>query len=103
MSKNQDPSLTAHLFICTHLRENAESCGGRGSAELRDRVKAACKSISLQEGQKIRVNSAGCLGHCEKGIVAVLYPEGKWRTHLSKDNAELLVEDVRASLEDVSK
>lgn len=83
-------TLDAHLFICTNKRDKGECCADKGSVELRDEVKRLAKKAGLKG--RIRVNAAGCLGHCSEGITTVLYPEGKWLTQLTKDDAPVLLE-----------
>lgn len=80
--------LKAHLFVCTHLRQTGESCAAKGSVILRDALKKSCKRPGL------RVNASGCLGHCEEGIAAVLYPMGKWFTHLNQQSTEVLSQAI---------
>ena len=77
-----------HLFICTNKRDGKQSCGGEGSEELVD----ALKKWTKHEGRKgsVRVNKSGCLGPCEKGIVAVCYPKGEWFTELKSKDADKL-------------
>ena len=95
-----EPNFKAHLFICTNNRgpdAKRESCAHRGSQALRDQVKAACREAGM--GKSVRINSAGCLDQCERGIAAVLYPEGKWFLDLQPEDAEKLVAAVKESLE----
>lgn len=89
-----EPNFTAHLFICTNDRGTGakrESCGPKGSGELKDQVKAACKARGLKG---IRINAAGCLDQCERGIAAVLYPQNKWFLDLEKGSVDTLVNAV---------
>lgn len=79
-------SLRKHLFVCTNQKKEGGGCQSMGSVSLREAVKIQSRDI---EG--IRVNAAGCLGHCSEGIVAVCYPSGKWFTHLGKDDHQVLV------------
>lgn len=97
MSDEQNTGYKVHLFICTNQRDKGACCAGRGSAQLRDAVKKRCKQVLGEKAVDVRVNASGCLGHCEKGIVAVLYPEGKWFFDLKNDErtVENLVELVR--------
>ena len=88
--------LEAHLFICTNERKNDECCAGKGSVELRERVKKITKDKKEWNG-RVRVNTAGCLGHCMEGITAVIYPQGKWMTHLTKDS----VAEIEKSLSEI--
>jgi (2Fe-2S) ferredoxin len=93
--KTETGELKAHLFICTHRREDRDSCGPHGGEELVDDLKKWVK----QEGHKreLKVSRSGCLGRCDEGVVAVCYPQGDWYTKLkAKDAGEL-----RAELEKV--
>lgn len=90
------PDFKAHLFICTNDRgpgAKRESCCGKGADELRSRVKELCRERNLPRGS-LRVNSAGCLDQCERGIAAVLYPSGEWFLDLKPEDAKRLVDAV---------
>jgi (2Fe-2S) ferredoxin len=91
--KNLDYDV--HLFICTNERKNGESCGAKGAADLRSEVKDMCKKNGWKN---VRVNTAGCLGHCEKGIAAVVYPAGDWFVNLESDDVQTLVSAVESRL-----
>ncbi len=96
----KDPrALDAHLFICTNVKANGECCGAKGAAELRDALKRLSKDPSKGWGRRVRVNNSGCLGHCEEGIVAVLYPDGRWWTGLSSVDAPQLEAAVQDALD----
>jgi (2Fe-2S) ferredoxin len=75
-----------HLFICTNKRASGECCADKGAAALRDELKARLKKKHPEWKGKVRVNAAGCLGQCETGITAVLYPEGRWFERLTPDS-----------------
>ncbi len=95
-----EPKYKAHLFLCTNDRGpdgKRPSCARSGSQELRDQVKAACKAKGLPAGS-VRVNNAGCLDQCERGIAAVLYPQGEWFLDLKPGDTELLVSAVEKAL-----
>ena len=79
-------NLEAHLFVCTNTRETGESCSGRGSLELREQIKKICQEDLRGWHGRVRINTSGCLGRCKEGITAVMYPEGKWLTHMTKDS-----------------
>lgn len=100
---NDPRALEAHLFICTNVKANGECCGAKNAAELRDTLKRASKDPAKGWAKRVRVNSAGCLGHCEEGIVAVLYPEGRWYTGLSAADAPKLQAAVQDALDCKSK
>lgn len=92
-------ALDAHLFICTNTKANGECCAAKGAAELRDQLKRISKDPANGWGTRVRVNNSGCLGHCEKGIVAVLYPEGRWWTGLSASDAPKLAAALHETLD----
>lgn len=84
--RSSKKGLEAHLFICTFQRESGECCGAKGSQTLRDAAKAMAKDPARGWGKRVRVNASGCLGRCEEGITAVLYPQGEWMVGLSSDS-----------------
>ena len=97
-----DPKFKAHLFICTNDRGpngKRPSCAQRGAQDLRDQVKTACREKGFPPGA-VRINSAGCLDNCERGITAVLYPCGKWFLDLKPEDAANL---VQAAADEVAK
>ncbi|EQC44184.1 hypothetical protein M900_A0318 [Bacteriovorax sp. Seq25_V] len=59
--------------------------------ELKSRVKTEFNT------KDIRVNAAGCLGVCNEGIHAVIYPENKWFKKLSKESIEDLISHLKSS------
>jgi predicted metal-binding protein len=71
--------LKAHLFICVNDRGEGkkESCARKGGQQLKDEVKKLCHERGLPK-DLYRVNNSGCLGPCERGISAVIYPAGDW-------------------------
>ena len=88
-----------HLFFCTNERpEGAErpSCGHCDSDRLRAYLKAKVKEFGLhQGGERVRVNSAGCLDRCEEGPCLVVYPEGVWYTYVDEDLDEIFESHLR--------
>lgn len=78
-----------HMFFCTNLRENGESsCGQHNSQAMRDYAKQLCKDKNLHN---VRINQAGCLGRCEFGPAAVIYPENTWYTFVDKQDIDEIV------------
>ncbi len=86
--RTEDKKLKAHLFICTHQRDDRASCAGAGSAQLVSELKDWVKSENLKES--IKVTRSGCLGRCEEGIAAVCYPAGQWFTELTAQDQDVL-------------
>jgi (2Fe-2S) ferredoxin len=85
-------SYKTHLFICTNAPDKPGKCGHKGSEELRKELKDRCRN---EFGKSVRVNSSGCLGMCERGIAAVIYPEGKWLLDLQKTDSDAVFQAVK--------
>lgn len=87
-------SYKTHVFICTNSPGKEGKCGSKNSDGLRAKVKDLC----LQKYGKgsLRVSSSGCLGFCEKGIAAVIYPKGEWLFDLKENSEDLLMAKIDA-------
>lgn len=81
-----------HILFCTNQRANGESCCADHPAEA---AFAHCKEQVRQAGLngpgKVRVSKAGCLGRCEAGPVAVVYPEGVWYSYVDLSDVDEIV------------
>ncbi len=89
-------SYKTHVFICTNSPDKKGKCGFEGSEELRRSLKERCQEKFGKDA--VRVNSAGCLGHCEHGIAAVIYPEGKWLLDLTKKDEDAIFDEIKKSV-----
>ena len=88
------PPYERHVFVCTNRRPEGHDrgcCAGRGSEDLRDRLKVAAKNAGLKG--RVRINAAGCLDTCEDGPSIVVYPEGVWYQHVSADDIDDIVQE----------
>lgn len=90
-------SYKTHVFICTNSPDKKGKCGHEGSEDLRRNLKDRCKDAFGKDA--VRVNSAGCLGQCERGIAAVIYPEGRWLLDLKKNDEDAIFEEIRKCVE----
>ncbi len=83
-----------HLFFCTNQRADdvRPCCANRGSKELMSYAKKQVKALDLAGPGKVRVSSAGCLGRCEEGPAAVVYPEGTWYTCMDQSDVDEIIE-----------
>jgi (2Fe-2S) ferredoxin len=98
MEKDPNESVEVHAFVCTRVKEGGESCGPKGSAELRERLKKWVKTEGLKG--RVKITASLCLGHCEKGITVCIYPQGKWYFKVDKDSDfENLQKEILALLE----
>ncbi len=80
------------LFICVNEKERGESCGPKGAAELRKRLKDWAKKEGLHP--RLKVTASRCLGHCEMGITAVLHPQNRWWVEITPADEEALKQEV---------
>lgn len=80
-----------HVFICINQRESGkECCASKGSEELLKVMKEEVAKRGLKG--KIRINKAGCLDQCSKGISMVVYPEGVWYGHVTLNDLHEIIE-----------
>lgn len=96
MSDKKNPNYECHLFICTSCRYstgNNEYCAPEVAADMRKSLKGRLGEHYSKD--RLRVNSAGCLGHCQRGINAVIYPSGQWFHDLTEKDEDSLFEKVK--------
>src|SRR5512147_57033 len=82
-----------HLFVCTNERgpdDPRGSCTARGSAEVAAALKEKAHACGLK--RIVRVNKAGCLDQCAKGVTIVVYPEAVWYGGVQVSDVDELVE-----------
>lgn len=89
----ENDKLKAHVFICTNLKTKGESCGAKNAQILRDNVKLICKN-NKTAFDKVRINICGCLGKCEEGIAAVIYPQSIWLKNLKENDEKIILEKL---------
>lgn len=83
-----------HVFFCVNQRaEGEDCCANFGAQKMRDYVKDTVKAQGLdREGNRIRINSAGCLGRCDDGPVLVVYPEAVWYTYVDQSDLDEIID-----------
>ena len=84
-----------HIFFCTNQRAGGEKCcNDAGAQKMRDYVKGKVKTLGLSaEGNRIRINSAGCMDRCAEGPVLVVYPEGVWYTYIDEHDLDEIISE----------
>ncbi len=88
---NQPQPYSFLILVCTNVRDDGrESCGGRGSAALRDALKAALTERGLKG--KVRVSQTGCLGQCAAGPNVMVFPNGTWHSGVRPEDLPDLIE-----------
>jgi (2Fe-2S) ferredoxin len=82
-----------HLFVCVNERTPDDprgSCSARGSAEVAAALKKKAHDLGLK--RLVRVNKAGCLDQCARGVTAVCYPEAVWYGGITLADVDEIVE-----------
>lgn len=80
------------LVVCTNVHEDGRvSCGDpkRGGGAVCETLKARAKKAGLKG--KVRVVRSGCLGLCEHGPNAMLFPDGEWLSGLALDDVDAVL------------
>lgn len=82
-----------HVFFCTNQRPDGENCCNNfGAQRMRDYVKNKVKAMGLSgTGNRIRINSAGCMDRCDDGPLLVVYPEGVWYTYVDESDLDEII------------
>ena len=83
-----------HVLVCVNERQTDESCCSKVSGyEIFRALKDAVKAHGL--ASSVWVTRTGCLGFCnDVGATVVIYPEGEWLTHVTKDDIPGLIKRV---------
>jgi (2Fe-2S) ferredoxin len=89
------PYFDKHVFFCTNQRTDGTACCNDHNAQrARDYVKNKVKELGIPSaGNRIRINSAGCLDRCEEGPVIVVYPEATWYTYVDEQDLDEIIEE----------
>jgi (2Fe-2S) ferredoxin len=83
------------IFVCTHKRPAGHPkpcCADRGGRELREELRGMVREKGL-EG-RIHVFASGCLGGCERGIMAVKYPDGELMMSVTREDLDQILQDA---------
>ena len=94
---SEEPKL--HFFICTNEKSPEKSSCALNSNLDPKKFRAKLKEICRERwGKQVRINTAGCLGKCSRGVTAVIYPQGKWFFELREDHFEEILEYIEENL-----
>lgn len=88
------------MFVCTNERAADHprgSCKARGSEEILKLLKEEALKAGLNNKDHprgpVRIQKSGCLEFCEKGPVAVIYPDAIWFEGLKKEDCAQIIQE----------
>jgi NADH-quinone oxidoreductase subunit F len=76
----------AHLLVCA-----GAACVSSGCREIRDAFVIKIREYGLQD--EVKVIETGCVGSCDLGPLALVYPEGVFYQKLKPEDAEDIVSE----------
>ena len=90
--KAQEPHFKKYILVCENVRKNGEVCCGPASMGTGyvERLKEYVKKNGLKE--KIRVSRTGCLDVCSQGPNILVYPEGRWYSHVAEQDLQTIID-----------
>lgn len=77
-------AIRAHILVCA-----GAACVSSGCRDIRDAVVAKVKEYGLQD--EVKVIETGCVGSCDLGPLALVYPEGIFYQKLKPEDADDIV------------
>ena len=83
---------TKHIFVCTSSRMTGVAkgfCHTKGAIEIIQRFTEKLEEEGITD---VMVSNTGCFGICEKGPIAVVYPDNVWYGSLEADHVDEIVE-----------
>lgn len=81
-----------HIFICTSSRMTGMAkgfCQTKGALEI---VQRFSEKLDEEDITNVMVTNTGCFGICEKGPIAVIYPDNVWYGSLTAEDVDQIVE-----------
>jgi (2Fe-2S) ferredoxin len=95
--KEEISPYTCHIFVCTNDRGGArKSCADGGAARISSLLKARVKERGWTG--KVRISKSGCMGLCEGGPNIIIYPHKILFSHVSEEDAEVILSKIESLL-----
>ena len=81
-----------HIFFCNNVRSDDKACCSQlGAKQMYRYAKDKCRDEGLLGEGKIGVSESRCLGRCEHGPVAVVYPDNVWYQYIDEEDIDEIV------------
>lgn len=89
-AKPQMTPFKRHIFVCV-----GEKCAAAGVGhEVYDYLKERLRQGSADPDLKlVKRSQSECLRTCQGGPISVVYPEGVWYCHLTKEKVDRILEE----------
>ena len=82
-----------HIFFCNNIRQNnKQCCSENGAKEMYHYAKDKCRQSNMLGEGCFGVSESRCLGRCEHGPVAVVYPDNIWYSYIDKQDIDEILE-----------
>ena len=88
------PYFEKHVFVCTNERDADDKrgcCTSKGGKDVHLAFRSQLKERNLKGA--MRVNKAGCLDCCAKGVTVVVYPDNIWYGGVTAEDVEEIVNE----------
>ncbi len=83
---------TKHIFFCSNVRKDNKPCCSQHNAKSMYRyAKDTCRDKGMLGKGRIGVSESRCLGRCEYGPVAVVYPDNIWYQYIDEDDIDEII------------
>ncbi len=84
---------TRHIFFCNNQRKDGKACCSQlGAKEMYRYAKDTCRDAGQMGEGKIGISESRCLGRCEHGPVAVVYPDNIWYQYIDEEDIDEIME-----------
>lgn len=81
-----------HIFFCNNKREDGTPCCSQlGAGKMYRYAKDKCREEGKLGKGKIAVSESRCLGRCEFGPVAVVYPDNIWYQYIDEESLDDII------------
>lgn len=81
-----------HIFFCGNVRaDNTPCCSRQGGKDMYRYAKDKCRAEGSLGAGKIGVSESRCLGRCERGPIALVYPDNIWYQYIDKADIDEII------------